>query len=341
MLSVCVWAFYAETTRHNAQIGMCDARARIDAARAEEEDPPVEYHSDVPRQRYAHRVNDGQVTNPKILPSRVRELRASFVPWHDDIFIATFPRCGTTWTQQIVLLLLNGGDPTGLNLSMCGEHTPWVEQVVSSREPGRDRAWLDNMPSSRRRVLKTHASVPNFPCVPDGARLYSTPTARTVFVTRNPKDACVSNFHHARDKPVFDFSEGRWEDFFELFMSGRTESGDFWQFTTEWAAAAAADPERVLCMRYEQLATDPAAAIATIARHLGVEPEPGLIDRVVKASGIEAMRAQHAERMQPNHLRKGGVGGWRSVLTEAEAGRIDARCAQALQGCAGLRFEFG
>ena len=30
----------------------------------------------------------------------------------DDVWVVTPPKCGTTWTHQIALLLLNGGDPS-------------------------------------------------------------------------------------------------------------------------------------------------------------------------------------------------------------------------------------
>jgi len=33
------------------------------------------------------------------------------VPAAGDVFVATYPKCGTTWTQYIVYLLLHGGEP--------------------------------------------------------------------------------------------------------------------------------------------------------------------------------------------------------------------------------------
>jgi hypothetical protein len=46
-----------------------------------------------------------------------------------DVVIATYPKCGTTWMQQIVLTLLAGGDASltrdPMNLS------PWPEKLLS------------------------------------------------------------------------------------------------------------------------------------------------------------------------------------------------------------------
>ena len=48
----------------------------------------------------------------------------NFPAQDDDIFIVTYPKNGTTWTQQIVYCLLNDGKPpqTALNL-LSGAHS--------------------------------------------------------------------------------------------------------------------------------------------------------------------------------------------------------------------------
>jgi hypothetical protein len=38
----------------------------------------------------------------------IREMETQLRP--TDVWLATFPKCGTTWVHQICLLLLNGGD---------------------------------------------------------------------------------------------------------------------------------------------------------------------------------------------------------------------------------------
>ena len=43
------------------------------------------------------------------------------------IVIATYPKCGTTWMQQIVLTLLAGGDGSKVRKPM--EMSPWGEMI--------------------------------------------------------------------------------------------------------------------------------------------------------------------------------------------------------------------
>ena len=51
------------------------------------------------------------------------ELRA------DDVVIATYPKCGTTWMQQVVLTLLAGGDGSKVRDPM--KQSPWPEGLLS------------------------------------------------------------------------------------------------------------------------------------------------------------------------------------------------------------------
>ena len=41
-----------------------------------------------------------------------------------------------------------------------------------------------------------------------------------------------------------------------------------------------------------------------------------------------------------NHIRKGGIGGWREILTEDQSKRLDAVYAKTIHG-SGLEFYFG
>ena len=44
----------------------------------------------------------------------------------DDIFITTYPKCGTTWTQQIVSLLFNNGNELDSEKGVF-KHSPFLE----------------------------------------------------------------------------------------------------------------------------------------------------------------------------------------------------------------------
>ena len=46
----------------------------------------------------------------------------------DDIWVVTYPKSGTTWTQQIVRLIINGGKDDDTKIT---DAVPWVEGFTS------------------------------------------------------------------------------------------------------------------------------------------------------------------------------------------------------------------
>ena len=179
---------------------------------------------------------------PFIQPPAIDALRASSWLRESDIVIATFPKCGTTWMQNIVLCLLAGGgatvrDPMKMSkwvencCSFKPENAPahagdggkfTLDQWLSWHQPAEEQA-----AQPTRRVIKTHAPAHLVPWAGGGAPAGITqhqdqsPGARVIVVSRNPKDTAVSLFHHARDVDIFDY-HGDWAHFLEhLFLPGK------------------------------------------------------------------------------------------------------------------------
>ena len=75
-----------------------------------------------------------------------------------------------------------------------------------------------NIPSPR--VIKTHLPLEFLP-----TKLLDT--CKVIFVGRNPKDACVSFYHHQAMKPEYHM-KGNFSDFAELYLKGAVEYGNYW-----------------------------------------------------------------------------------------------------------------
>jgi hypothetical protein len=58
-------------------------------------------------------VNDGrggQIAFPPFIPqANLDTLAADFVANDGNVFVVTYPKCGTTWMEQVVHLLLHDG----------------------------------------------------------------------------------------------------------------------------------------------------------------------------------------------------------------------------------------
>ncbi|KAK8775668.1 hypothetical protein V5799_030986 [Amblyomma americanum] len=191
-----------------------------------------------------------------------------------DLFIATYIKCGTTWMQHIVYLILNDGAPpasaadlykTSPYFEVCGsECLQWM------RRPG---------------AIKTH--------MPLRLMRYS-PKARYIVVIRNPFDVVVSIHHFWHMVSVYSY-DGCFGDTFENFMAGYVDSGDYFAFYREWCEHRK-DPN-VLFLVYEEMRKDPEAAILKVARFLGAEYEERLLvdegkvlKDVLKYSSFEEMK---------------------------------------------------
>src|SRR5947209_6409509 len=90
----------------------------------------------------------------------------------DDVVVATYAKCGTTLTQQILAQLILDGDPAVFGMTQ----SPWIEAL-----PLGDMADSLAMAAAQthRRFLKTHLPL-------DALRYW--PKARYITVGRDPRD---------------------------------------------------------------------------------------------------------------------------------------------------------
>lgn len=148
-----------------------------------------------------------------ITPESITEMsRLSLDP--TDVFIVTFPKAGTTWTQNIVKLLRNKGEKDGVQLQ---QSIPWIEANSDKNQIQVDLAALP-----KPRAFKCHLPYDKLPF----GKPHTTP-CKYIYVARNPKDVIVSfYFHYARVSVkrgiILD-----WDIFFRNFVYGNLEFGDF------------------------------------------------------------------------------------------------------------------
>lgn len=272
-----------------------------------------------------------------------------------DIFICTYPKAGTTWMQQIVHCLMHGGEhPADKSLTIYST-APWLETLCAApilweREANNyTLEQLAAMPTDKPRFFKSHA---NFPDLPRGGKR----GVRAIVVARNPKDVCVSMWHHAREKPEFNKNctveevlSGNppeevcpdFEEFVELFVTGKAECGSFFDHTLEWYAASLQDPDSVLFLKYEDMVDDPRKAIAEVAEFIGVGQDPELLEKTAQSTSMKFIKANaEAVGIYAGNVRKGGYGNWRNKFSDKSSALFDKVYKQQMSGT-GLTFNFG
>lgn len=240
------------------------------------------------------------------------EFALNYKPKSTDLLIVTYPKCGTTWTEQIINLLLNNGKP----------HEKAIELITNSYIEMRGSACL-NSPLNPR-VIKTHLSFDLMPYNKD---------SKYLCVLRNPKDACVSFYYYLKkiftNKYDFDFHQ-----FFIQWIDGLVPYGDYFQHTlTLWSHRFDGN---FTFLVYEQMKSNTRDAVLKIGQFLGDEyvvkmkdNNELLIDKVIEYSTVDYMKP--ALNFNPL-VRKGIVGDWKSHFDENESKRVDEKVKEVFTG---------
>ena len=260
-----------------------------------------------------------------------RERGLAFRPRADDVLIATAPKCGTTWVQQIVHGLRTRGS---MDFAEITEAVPWLEMAAAlGLDPEGEQA-------ARPRAYKTHLTWEE---IPKGGRY--------IHVTRDPRDVLVSQFR---------FHEGWWlepgavgiDEYARDQFLGPEPPGRFWTFLLSWWPRRR-DPD-VLFLAYEGMREDLGAALRRIAAFIGCPLDPALEAVVLRQSSIEFMRS-HAGQFDDHpvravldaacglppgsdssKVRRGAVGEHAALVSPETVAALDRRWAATIGAANGL-----
>ncbi|XP_013793715.1 amine sulfotransferase-like [Limulus polyphemus] len=199
----------------------------------------------------------------------------------DDIFIVTFPKCGTTWVQHIVHNILHKGKSFE-SFQDFQRYSPFMEMT------GPEAAV--RMP--RPGAIKTH--------LPFHLNPYS-PKAKYIYVARNPKDTCVSFYYHTKMIPPYEFANGTFDEYFNIFINGENYFGDYFDHLLSWYEHR--NDSNVLFITYEDMKIDKRGAILKIASFLGKEYEDMLLtdeklmEKILFQTSVEYMKKYANDHM--------------------------------------------
>lgn len=196
----------------------------------------------------------------------------------DDVFICSYPKCGTTWLQNIVWLVVHDGEsmrgPIRHNMPMLEfDGCEIVEKINEGRRP---------------RILKTHFR---------WSWVSQHPQAKYLYIARNPKDALVSYYYHCKGfVGHFDCEDLNFDKLFDLYVKDEVEFFGYFNHVTEWYAKR--DEANVLFLLYEDLKADPKTQILKIAKFLGdqyyeamLKDNEKILREVIEKSSFSAMKA--------------------------------------------------
>lgn len=259
----------------------------------------------------------------------------AFQPRSGDVVIATYPKSGTTWMQQIVGLLVFQS-PVARPVAEIGA---WVDRRLDPLDSVMQR--IDAQ--THRRFLKSHVPFDGMPIHGD---------VRYIHVARDGRDVCLS-YHNQitrfRDETLkaldaaglADETIGRpypviprdASDYFRMWLkegvAGAQDGSPFLSFfdfeRTYWDAR---HHSNLLMVHYRDLKADLDGEMRRIADFLGIAVDEDIWPSLVKAATFEEMRRQGntlAPRVMKmfsggpaDFFQKGENDRWRGVLDDTD-----------------------
>ncbi|KAE8751095.1 hypothetical protein FOCC_FOCC002180 [Frankliniella occidentalis] len=274
------------------------------------------------RERERGRVNPGRVIMPpryQDIGDRIRGLRLS----EDDVWVVSYPRTGSTWTQEMVWCIGNDLDFDRAKRLIQQFRTPRIEYIKSHLP------W-DLLPEQMA-IVKP----------------------RVVYVARDPKDMCVSYYHHCR---LIYNMKGSFEEFAELFLQDKAPVGPMWSHILGFWEKR--HEPNILFLKYEDLKKDLPATIRRTALFLNKQlseddvlkladylsfhnmknnPAVNLEQVMAKRRGRDSVAdADRSDDLA--FIRKGEVGDWKNYMSDALVAKFDAWTETNLAGT-GLTFQ--
>ena len=193
----------------------------------------------------------------------------SFKTRSSDIFIATFPKAGTTWMQQICHGLRTKGD---MNFDEITHVVPWIEMAhllnidINGEQIGKPRCF------------KSHDNWNDI-----------AKNARYIYLIRNPFDSAVSMYNFLNGwflkKDSIDLN-----DFVPAVFAADYEQRGYWQHLLSWCHQR--ENTNILFINYESMKNDLSSSVKRVAEFMGIN-DPEAINIATIQSHFDFMNAHN------------------------------------------------
>ncbi|XP_052020576.1 amine sulfotransferase-like [Apodemus sylvaticus] len=236
----------------------------------------------------------------------------------DDVFIISYPKSGTIWTQQILCLIYFEDFRNGTEDIKTYHRAPFLEYANHN---------LDFVKLPSPRIFITH--IPYY-LVPKGLK---NKKAKIVYIYRNPKDVMISYFHFSNWVDILE-STDTIEHYMDKFLEGKVVGGRWFDHIRGWYEHR--HDFNIMFLSYEDMKKDLRSTVHKICSFVEKELSEEDVDAIVRQATFENMksdpRANYHHVMKTNvgvknneghYLRKGIIGDWKHHLTVEQNERFD------------------
>jgi aryl sulfotransferase len=279
-----------------------------------------------------------RIVHSRMYDSRVWE---RWRPRADDIVIATYAKCGTTWMQRIVCMLVF----QSTEAKPLHKVSPWFEMRPG---PPLDLRFEMAEAQTHRRFLKTHLPHDALP-IYDGVKF--------IHVARDGRDSALSFHNHLFNRTAawreaadaISLADAKFRDrhpatpqdpadYFHAWLladgdgQGDAAAGFFHMENSYWAARHASN---LLLVHYADLKADRDGEMRRIADFLGITIPESVWPALVEAAGFDEMKRDAKvfaagmrnsfDKGSDRFFHKGTNGRWRGVFKADDLALYDER----------------
>ncbi|CAK1545175.1 unnamed protein product [Leptosia nina] len=269
-----------------------------------------------------------------------------------DVFVFSFPRSGTTWTQELVWLVLNDLDYEAAAKTPLTERYLFLEFSMIFDEGLKEKLYEANKHDEDLLKDAKFVSDPVFDLIKkqDSPRFFkshlplsllppSALKAKMVHVARDPRDAMLS-FYHLMNSMTLSNLRGDFKDFWEAAIKDLHSWTPYFENVKEsWEMR---DHPNLLFLFYEDMRKDLPSAVRRVCDFFGKKYNNEQIARLCDHLSFESfknnpsvnydlMKELGLMKSDKEFVRKGKSGGWRENFDEEMTAQAEKWIADNLK----------
>ncbi|XP_022912505.2 luciferin sulfotransferase-like [Onthophagus taurus] len=270
----------------------------------------------------------------------------------DDVWVTSYPKAGTTWTQEMVWLIGNDLDYEGAKVSV-DQRFPFIEvnsltkammKFGKKRNPekfSKEFVVTDNIKklneTEGKRFIKSHLPWYLLPRqITDGLK-----KPKIIHVMRDPKQVSVSYYHH--NNLVIPLFDENLSNFIDIYVQGKVLYGDYFNVVKSYLKQS--HLPNLLIITYEDMIRDIKSVIKKVSEFLNKNFTDEDIDKLAEHLSFNQMKNNQAVNREyisgnddEKFMRKGTVDSYKEELSDEDIDKLNKWFAENIKG-SGLPYE--